>query len=246
MKDMTTAQNLISVVSSFSEDIIVNDRNEQLKRIRGAGPAYFITNALRDEAIAFDLLADDTTQVEILVTPEGEFGKVPTRSPIKPIDAKLADWTIISTILNEWDITSVTVWPSHLFVDLQGYVRNDDDFGKKQRWDDIALFADKIFCLKGTVEEMKYVPAKVREGQKRRLLIITNGSRGLDLYYKGGHTYIPCKRVTGQKNTIGAGDTFMAYFVASMYKGCAPVDAARHASGKTTCFLENKPSSKNS
>ena len=127
-----------------------------------------------------------------------------------------------------------------MFVDIQGYVRNGNDFGKKQVWNEVREIAPNIFCLKGTKEEVNYVPQDVLEYQKNRLLIVTDGSNGLEIFYKGGGFSVPAEKISKPKDTIGAGDTFFGFFVSSMYKGYDPEEAAREASKKTANFLQSK------
>lgn len=236
---MKNALEAISVISSFTEDILLNHKNELLET-HDAGPAFFISNALKDDETPFRLISGNSMTVEILITPEGEFGRIPEKPDTQPITASLSEWTILSTVLNEWDPQSIRKWPTRLFVDLQGFVRNGNDFGKKQTWKEISSLADNIFCLKGTAEEIKYIPASVLKSQKQRLLLITHGGRGVDVFYKGQHTFVPAKKINGLRNTIGAGDTFLAYFISSMYKGKQPVEAAGYACAKTATFLETK------
>ena len=231
----------ISVVSSFADDIVYYGSLSDSQRCH-AGPAFYISKVLQKEGLDFKLISEDSMVVEILVTPSGELGKVPVKPSTKKIPSKLSDWAIISTVLNEWDIASIRDWPTFLFVDLQGYVRDGDDFGKKRIWKDIAQFADKIFCLKGTREEIGQLPPLVLQDQKKRLLLITNGDKGVDVYYRGTHTYVPSGQIIRSNNTIGAGDTFLAYFVSAMFRGDNPVKATRYASERTALFLKGEKS----
>lgn len=227
----------ITVVSTYTTDVLLNERGEQLE-VDEVGPARFIRNALENEDLQFDLIAGSPMTVEILVTSKGEFGKVPNRPTKRRIPAFTSDWVIISTVLDEWDVASITRWPARLFVDLQGYVRNGNDFGCKQQWDEVGLFADNVFCLKGTREEFEYIPKKIVEQQKQRMMVITDGSKGIELFYKGRLVRIPVHRLIGLKDTIGAGDTFMASLAAAMYKGLEPIEAVEYSSKMTARFLE--------
>lgn len=227
----------ITVVSTYTIDVLLNERGEHLE-VDEAGPARFISNALEGEDLPFSLIAGKPMTVEILVTANGEFGKIPDRSPRQRIPALVSDWVILSTVLNEWDMFSIKKWPAHLFVDLQGFVRNGSNFGQKQQWDEIGLFDSKIFCLKGTREEFEYIPKCVLEQQKQRMMVITDGSESIELFYRGRPFRIPVQRMIGLKNTIGAGDTLIACLVAAMYKGNNPVEAVLHSSKMTARFLE--------
>ncbi len=233
---MNTSKQIITVLSSFSTDKVVNDEGQTIT-IQEGGPARFITNALKDVGVNFELIAGEKIEVEILANQEGEFGRVVLEPKANLLDKTLNDWTIVSTVLDEWDLTDMEL-PDRLCVDLQGYVREGHDFGRKRVWENVNKLADKIYCLKGTAEEMRYIDSDFRESQKQRLLIMTNGEHATDVYYKGEHTRVPVQAVTGLTLTIGAGDTFLGYLVSQLSSGHEPIDAVKFASQKTAEFLK--------
>jgi hypothetical protein len=229
----------ISLISTPAVDVLVDARGQTISRQRG-GPVRFIEAALKAEQVNYELSQADSMEVEILVNDEGEFGKVPTKPTPRSITAlPLKEWSIVSTILDEWQIGGYEL-PPYLFIDLQGYVRDGDDFGKKVVWSPPAAIAKQIFCLKGTEEEMTYIPKEVYESQRDRLLVTTRGADGVAVTYKGETKNVPTQPVSGLKDTIGAGDTFLGYFVSSMYHGHDPVSAAKYANVKTGEFLTHK------
>ncbi len=239
MTDLTSTPPF-TIMSSYSDDILVDTSGKTIAKQSG-GPAMFIEQVLREEELPYTLLSEDRVKVEILITPTGEYGKVtvpPTEYSAKP--NTLTEWTIVSTILNEWNLTDLQVIPDRLFIDIQGYVRMPGDFGQKQPWSGLLKLADQVFCLKGTAEEIKCLPNSVIENQKNRLLIITYGDKGADIFYQGQRSRIKANEVTGLDNTIGAGDTFLAYIAASMYRGNSPEVAATYSTQKTSQFLQQK------
>jgi hypothetical protein len=230
----------ISVASTYANDILINDQGQVLER-RPGGPMYFIRNALEKTSVPFTTFCCEPLDVEILVTSKGEFGKVPGR-PIKRHISELGKekgTVLVSTLLDEWVIDPENI-PEKLCIDLQGYVRSADNFGKKRAWIGSEQFGDKVFCMKGTEEEVNCLPPSVRESQKQRLLIVTKGEKGLDVYCNGRLTELPASPVTGPSDTIGAGDTFFAYFVVNMCKGYSAVVAAQDAMRKVATFLKEK------
>jgi len=231
---------VISVVSTFATDKLVRENGEVMAEQAG-GPILFLETTLKKSNIPYQSFTGQPIDVEILITENGEFGKIPFQPPsLKlPVD-ELSSWVVISTLLREWDLSNCINYDGKLFVDIQGYVRDGEDFGKKRIWHEIVDFADHIFCLKGTKEEVSYLPSVIQEDQKKRLLIGTDGSRGVDIFYKGSHTFIPVRTTLASSNTIGAGDTFFGYFVGEMFKGADPVNAARVAVERTTFFLKDK------
>jgi len=217
------------------------DESGQVLSTQEGGPALFISQAFQAENVPHRSFENEKLVVEILVTKTGEFGKVPIRPKVaQPKPGELTDWTIISTVLDEWDLFSAENLPAHLFLDLQGYVRDGDDFGKKKYWKQIGKLGDKIFCIKSTREEMAYIPDGVLKDQKNRLLVITDGSKGTEIFSQGIRYRIPTKAIKKLKNTIGAGDTFLAYFVASLYKGLGVEQAGEYARDRTHAFLLKK------
>lgn len=230
----------ISLFSTHAQDILIDKRNETTTRQPG-GPILFLEQALKLSNVPYESFHGERIDVEILITHDGEFGKIPHKINPQPIPLdQMSDWTVVSTLLREWNLNNLVQYEGRAFVDLQGYVRNGDDFGKKQMWDEVQAYADFIYCLKGTKQEVEYLPDQVREAQKNRLLIATDGAKGLDLFYQGDNFHIPAVSIPHPKDTIGAGDTFFGYFVASMYKGSEPVQAAENASKLTAQFLQSK------
>lgn len=232
----------ISVLSTYATDKLVRSNGEIISEQPG-GPIIFLENALRAAQVPYRLYHGEQIDVEILITDEGEFGKIPHPAKPLPLPVDVSDWIIISTLLREWNLGGVAFFRGKVFVDIQGYVRNGNDFGKKMIWEEAKEFAKNIFCLKGTREEVSCLPAEVQKDQKEnRLLIATDGRKGLELFYQGEGLHIPTTRVVTPRDTIGAGDTFFGYFVASMYKGSNPEEAARYATDEAIEFLARKGS----
>lgn len=232
--------NNISLVSSYSRDILINLGNKVIREAAG-GPMLFLKNTLKDMGIPYNEFSGKEMKVEILIEGGKEFGRIREEPSIKFFPAtKVSSWVIISTILNEWDLTGLKRYTGKVFVDIQGFVRDGSDFGKKKLWQGCDKFAPKIYCLKGTVEEMSYLPKEVYEEQKERLLVITDGSKSIKLYDKGKIFRIPIAKKIESENKIGAGDTFLGYFIGAMFLGKQPVEAANFAVSKTSIFLKNK------
>ncbi len=229
----------ISVVSSFSDDVII-DENDVLIGVKPGGPALFIKNVLEAEKVKFDMYTGDKIIVEIKVMKGNEFGKLDTLPATRSVSKlDLEQWTLISTITNEWDISRIKKL-DRLFVDIQGFVREGKSFGKKKKWPEIRQIADKIYGLKGTAEEVACLPADFVKKQKNKLLVITYGSDGAEVYEKGEKYKISAEHIDNLKDTIGAGDTFFTYFVVNLYRGFDSKKAAEDAAEKTTKFLRQK------
>ncbi len=229
----------ISIVSTNAIDRLIRSNGEVISQQLG-GPLLFLEQAVKTLDVP-QLITGEPINVEILITEKGEFGKILVQPKPKSLPIKrLSGFAIVSTLLREWDITNCIDYKGKLFVDIQGYVRDGNDFGKKKMWSEVSNFSAHIFCLKGTGEEILYLPDNIIEDQKNRLLIITHGKNGVELFYKNTPFFIPVTRVIKSRDTIGAGDTFFGYFAASMYLGKEPVQAAESAMKQTTDFLRKK------
>lgn len=228
---------MISLVSTTSEDILINKKNEIVSKQPG-GPLLFMENALEKLEITFHSYYGSPLPVKILITEHGELGKIDQIVKIQPFPVDtVSDFTIVSTILNEWNLENITNYTGILFLDIQGYVRDGKEFGKKKYWQDIIGFYTNIFCLKGTAEEIRYLPEVVVEKQKNKLLIITNGKQPIEIWFRGEKKMIPITSVVKKVHAIGAGDTFFANF-ASQFKDSQDIEkSATFAIQQTNKFL---------
>lgn len=242
---MPTERNMknskVSVVSSYARDTLVDERGNIISSQEG-GPLIFIKNALEINNVPHELFYGPKIEIEILVADSGEFGKLASKITSKEIDFKnLSDWTIISTLSDEWRFNKIKDYKKgKIFVDIQGYVRDGNNFGGKKFWEESQFFNDKIFCMKGTREELCYLPEKVIEDQKKRLLIITDGEKGVEIHSRNKRRYFNLKKRVVVKNTIGAGDTFLGSFIAKLFKGYSIEESAIFAQKQTSIFLQKK------
>lgn len=231
-------KSILTLVSTLTQDIVIKDGKE-VQSFEG-GPGLFISRALKSESIAFNFVHGPRLRAEIELVPGGEIGRVPPITERRYVaDVGLTDWTIISTLLDEWGLKDMPVVP-YLFIDVQGLVRDGRDFGKKKKWLVPAGLAENIYCLKGTAEEIGLLDREFISSQKNKLLIITHGAKGAEIFYRGSSRTIKAASVNGLKDTIGAGDTFFGFFVAALYKGKDPFSAAEDAVQKTRGFLLTK------
>jgi len=208
----------IFLFSTYTEDKIIDEHGIMLKKQPG-GPLLFIKKALNNTQVNFISFHGENIKVLIKITKNGEQGRVITTPSINPLPVISADgWIIISTVFKEWNLENISKTKNKIFLDIQGYVRNIHTFGKKALWKNIEKYAKNIYCMKGTKEEVSYVPKNVYENQKKRLLIITDGKNGVEWFFKGKKYFIPVNKKIKSLYTIGAGDTFFGYFIGYLYK----------------------------
>ena len=231
--------NEITVISSRATDILMKPDGSIIASAEG-GPALFIEIALQDADVPFTLHEGERLTVEIEVHEDGEYGRIPAPSLRRRLgEVGVTQWCIVSTLLDEWTLEGVI--PDRLMIDIQGYVRDGTAFGHKQQWPFSAEITKQIFCLKGTEEEIGYMPTELVEDQKKqRMLVMTRGEKDTTVYFRGDEFLIPTRVVSNLPDTVGAGDTFFAYYTAGLYQAKDPQAAGQYAADKTAEFLSKK------
>lgn len=232
-------KNNITLFSSFAKDIVFKDGKVISTQI--GGPAFFISNVFVSEGVLFDVQSPkQPVSVEIFVTKDGEFGKIPERPERMPVvfsEIKTSA-IVLSTLLDEFDLNGISAYPGRIFLDVQGYVRDGNEFGKKKFWEPTEEIRMSIFCLKGTEEELKFVSKKLLENVP--ILLRTKGKCGCEVVVdRNSYIFLP-PEIVFSENTIGAGDTFFASFISSYVKTEDVPQSVVYAMQQTTEFLKNK------
>ena len=228
----------ISVISTYATDLLIDVKTKKTLREQRGGPVLYLESALESLGIKPKVFTGEELLVEILVQEHDEFGSIHQQPHPLPLPLLETGTAIVSTILNEWDLRNANNYSGKLFVDIQGYVRDGSDFGKKKSWEGIETIAPYLFCIKGNVVEIGMLPDEVVAEQKRkRMLIITKDKEGVEIYYKGERKECKPSNVIHPPNTIGAGDTFFANFVYKFMTGNTVENAGNFALDKTSEFL---------
>jgi|SRR3989344_232412 len=232
--------NDITVLSTFAEDKII-DNNKIIKTQKG-GPAFYILNVFQKTNLSIEIIKGPILKIEMILKKEGEAGKVKTGIKVKKINfSKIkSQFIIISTILNEFDLSGISTFSGKIFLDIQGYVRKGEDLGGKKKWIFSKEIFSSIFCLKGTQEEIRYLQKDFLKEQKKKILIVTNGKIGCTIFAFEKKYEIKNIRKVNAPDTIGAGDTFFAHFIYKFIKTSNVVSSGRYAVAKTSNFLEYK------
>lgn len=232
----------VDVYSTRALDTVIDKtRGKTTKHV--GGPACFISAAFEKQEIATHVHVGPVVDVSIVVDELGETGNVGTFVENTDVPACQSGRTIISTLLREWNPQAIAKMCSEIYLDVQGFVREPNTPGHKRMWD--AFQGDwikKVCCLKATETELPYLPTKSVEDQKTRMLLVTKGSDGADVFVGGRHFALRPPRVVASVDTIGAGDTFFANVVARMILGDTPETAVIVALEETSRFLERKVS----
>jgi hypothetical protein len=226
---------MIKIYSTFSRDVILDENKNQIA-IRKKGPAFFIEKVLKKHKIKYEMNSGDVFKVEITLTKKGERGKI--KKGVKRIgeikNIKSNDFVIISTIAKEWTFGSNISRKAKIFLDIQGYMRteNQNDFFDRD-------FLDKILCLKGTKEEVKRLPKKIIINQKKKCLVITKGKSGSVIYFKKKRYIFHPKKIEVE-DAIGAGDIFFASFIVKFIETNNITISGTFATKETENFLIGK------
>ncbi len=218
-----------TIISSFAEDILINESG--IERREG-GPALFISNVFKEFKMPFDIFTGKKSSVEIDMRKNVEKGRIISLGKILQEIPAGAELVLISTLLDEFELKAIG---SFCCLDLQGYVRNGKDFGKKKNFDSEEL--ERFDVIKATKEEIEYIPKSRKE--KIKLLLLTNEENGFEIL-KDGKIYSFVVEKIEAKNTIGAGDTFFASFCLEYYQTRDILKSVEFAKSNTAIFLKNK------
>ena len=163
-----------------------------------------------------------------------EKGRIISTSKILCQMQNKAEIVLISTLLDEFDLKA---FGKFCCVDLQGYVRDGSDFGKKRAFDSEEL--EKFDVVKVTKYEVQYIP---KDRVKRlKTLVITDGEKGFEVIQEGNRQKFTIKKIDAP-DTIGSGDTFFAAFCVEYYRTNDITKSAEFANCVTREFLLEKSS----
>lgn len=228
----------IIIFSTRATDRLFNECGSLLS-VRSGGPARFIEDAFRTLDVPYILREAPAMRVEIAINNGAEVGKV--LGNLQPTLIEVEDRVpaiLVSTLLNEWELAAVK---APLCVDLQGYLRNNRQLKRKSKLAFPPEVEKSLLAVKGTEEEIAQLDQSLVEKLKRKQLIITKGKGGAVLYVAGKEWKIPVRPIRGLEDTVGAGDTWFAAYVAYQFgMGLSPLLAAKRASVFTSNFLERK------
>ncbi len=229
---------MISVYSTFASDTLLKDGS---KTVLNGGPLYFIEEVFKTSGVSYESHYGKSASVEIKISRGTEIGKI-TKKPeyleINPLDS--ADIVLISTIFDEWKLDNAASLKGKIILDLQGYVRNPDIFGGKKNLELQDQVLKNIFCLKATKQELGYLGESQVEDQKKRVLIVTDGGNEIVVFESGKKSYFKVNKTENFKDTIGAGDTFLANVALGLDSKSEVDETIRVAIDKTLDFLKSK------
>jgi len=149
-----------------------------------------------------------------------------------------ADAFVVSTLADEFDLASLATLQGLHCVDVQGYVRAAKGRGLKRVRipDDIAQCFD---IVKMTAHEKKWIAAKTLRIFKQKILLVTQSAKPT-IVFQHGRRFAVQPRHVAAADTLGAGDTFFAAFVAAYVRKPEARKAVDIAMRATEKFLKGK------
>ncbi len=203
----------IQVISTFAEDRYFFKEN-QVQKIKKGGPGFWITETLKDLAVPFAVTTGAKEAiVDITIEKNDEHGKIlllPRISEKPPHDT---DAFIISTIGDEFDLAKIADLHGTIALDVQGYVRSSKIKGE-ETYQFPKTVEEHIDILKTNESELKYLNQQFIISQQNRIMLVTRGAEGFELYAAGVRTFLPSNPIAAP-DTIGAGDVLLTAFLAA-------------------------------
>lgn len=226
---------MIKVFSTYTKDAICNINNGE-KITRNGGPAFYIENVFKRNKIKHKIEAGNA---KIKIEVKDKIGKGVLAGSLKEKKIKGVkddDIIVISTVDSEWILSGNLPDNAKIFLDVQGYIRS----ARKNPAIFEADFWNVIYCMKTNDKEIKELPAKIISDQKSRLLIITKGEKGAEIYFKGKKYNFKVEKIKAV-DYIGAGDTFFAGFIIAFVESKSDIiKSGNFAAKEVTEFLLNK------
>jgi sugar/nucleoside kinase (ribokinase family) len=176
--------------------------------------------------------------VSITIEDSGEKVYVNNISEIKINNSDIYRNVLASPILHEINLEKLSTIKANIYLDAQGYVRMKDS-ENFIRWQCKEENLRNVVVLKVNQHELPYVSKEIIDMFKQKILLITRGRDGVELWDHGVKHEIKGVPIT-TTNTIGAGDYFFATFTASKIQNHNSIVAAQLALCKTEEFLKSK------
>lgn len=228
----------VTLIASRTADHIHNLDN-LIESVRPGGPAFYCKQAIEALGCNVHLLtARRPVTVHITIQDRHEKirierigkitlqGRLPTRN------------VLLSPILSEFNLEQMAQRNCRIFLDAQGYIRaRGEDL--TQRWVCTPLILKNVVALKVNHRESNCVPEEILNLFRSRILLITHGQEGVEVWDHGKQY-----RVHGQPvevtDTLGAGDTFFGSFVAAYLQSGDVSSATQLAVEKAEQLLRRK------
>lgn len=228
----------ITLIASHTIDHI-DDLDRGTKTERSGGPAHYCGTAIsslgykptivtgRKPVDVFITISDHKEHIRI---DHVQKITLPRRLPSRNI--------ILSPILGEFDLRELRSLRCNVFLDAQGYIRAPEGRAELD-WQCDLRDLENVIALKVNRREFGHVHKSIIDVFKHRILLLTKGPDGVELWYHGSRINIRGHKIR-TTDTLGAGDTFFGSFVVRFVETKDAVDAATFAVSKAEELLKKK------
>lgn len=238
MEERQAAEPDVILVSTRTVDRLPlgDGRYEELP----GGPATYVGQALSELGVRYELITGVEAVTEVVRVDGDQHYVIPALPPILLPERLAARATILSPIMQEIDPVGLPATTGLLVIDLQGFVREPGrPTSASSRQFDLTALLRRADVVKGAPDELERLTAASRAVLEERLLLETEGARGVWLRKKGQSHLVAARQVRAA-HTIGAGDIFLGAFVHGLLDGRGEERAAEKAARFTEEMLRRR------
>lgn len=229
----TSGDPLVTLVSSFTVDRFPAGQDGRRRELPG-GPAHYVGSALARLGVPYVVITGEVASVEVIPGPTGEHYLIPPLDKIVLPERISSPAVILSPIMGEIDPETVPTIDGILVVDLQGFVRRPMRPTDELFEVDLTELLRRADVVKAADAELSQLSHTSLDAVRSTMLVRTHGARGATIVDRGKTVEVAGHPVQAA-HTVGAGDTFLAGFVAGLLRGdgCAVAGerAARFTEG---------------
>lgn len=209
----------ITLIASHTVDHI-DDRDRGLQIERSGGPAYYCGTAISSLGYKPIIITGRKT-VDVFIT-----------------ISDYKEHIRLSPILGEFDLRELRSRRCAVFLDAQGYIRAPQ--GRIELdWQCDLHDLDNVVALKVNRREFRHVHKSIIDFFKNRILLLTKGSDGAELWHHGRRINIRGHKINST-DTLDAGDTLFGTFVVKFLETKDAVYATRFAVSAAEKLLKKK------
>ncbi|MFA5173225.1 MAG: PfkB family carbohydrate kinase [Candidatus Paceibacterota bacterium] len=228
----------ITLIATKTVDHI-NNLDKAVKLVRSGGPALYCKEALNALGCKVCLLTPkNPVTVHIIIKDQHEKIRIKRVGKIMLPKRLFSRNILLSPILGEFNLEQLSERDCCIFLDAQGYIRVKGE-NLVHFWDCCPKDLKNVVALKVNQRESKYVPKKVIKLFQSRILLITHGQKGVEIWHHGRQDFVKSNPIEA-KDTLGAGDTFFGSFVALFIQSNNALLATEIAVRKAEELLQRK------
>ena len=201
----------VTLIASRTVDHI-NNLDQSVRLERAGGPAFYCKQAMEVLGYRVHLVtAGQPANVFITIRNRRESIRIDRIAKIKLTGRLPARNVLLSPILGEFELEQLARRRCQIFLDAQGYIRAKGENIAK-RWLCSTRLVKNVVALKVNQQESRYVPEEILDLFRTRILLITRGREGMEIWDRNKRHVIHANPVDAP-DSLGAGDTFFGSFV---------------------------------